>query len=177
MNAELPPVAPDVVAAAVESLTSRLLKKLDAAVETYAALPVAVDGGALRVRCGEDAEVTLTPGPSGAVTDTDGAVCSCLLAPRCLHRAAVLSACPVADAEHMAAAEPETGPSGAAADLHGSEGGAPSTGGHRAAGGDSSSTVGATVGAAASLEADGSSAAAAAAEDPSASRDAAAPTV
>ena len=66
MNAELPPVAPDVVAAAVESLTSRLRKKLDAAVETYAALPVTVDGGAVRVRCGEDAEVTLTPGPSGA---------------------------------------------------------------------------------------------------------------
>ncbi|SOD81560.1 SWIM zinc finger [Streptomyces sp. 1222.2] len=98
MNAELPPAAPDVVAAAVESLTSRLRKKLDAAIETYAAVPVTADGGALRVRCGEDAEVTLTPGPSGAVTDAEAAVCSCLLAPRCLHRAAVLSACPVADA-------------------------------------------------------------------------------
>ena len=103
MNAELPPVAPEVVAAAVESLTSRLRKKLDAAVETYAALPVEADGGVLRVRCGEDAEVTLTPGPSGAVTDAERAVCSCLLAPRCLHRAAVLSACPVADAEDTAA--------------------------------------------------------------------------
>ncbi|SFN33319.1 hypothetical protein SAMN04487980_101734 [Streptomyces sp. cf124] len=114
MNAELPPVAPDVVAAAVESLTSRLRKKLDAAVETYAALPVTVDGGAVRVRCGEDAEVTLTPGPSGAVTDAERAVCGCLLAPRCLHRAAVLSACPVADAEAMptTATEPEAGPSG-----------------------------------------------------------------
>ncbi|HSX96970.1 MAG TPA: hypothetical protein VLG91_06210, partial [Streptomyces sp.] len=99
MNTELPPVAPDVVAAAVESLTSRLRKKLDAAIETYAAVPVTADGGALRVRCGEDAEVTLTPGPSGAVTDAERAVCSCLLAPRCLHRAAVLSACPVADSD------------------------------------------------------------------------------
>ncbi|WP_215452098.1 SWIM zinc finger family protein [Streptomyces sp. ATCC 21386] len=122
MNAELPPVAPEVVAAAVESLTSRLRKKLDAAVETYAALPVEVDDGVLRVRCGEDAEVTLAPGPSGAVTDAERAVCSCLLAPRCLHRAAVLSACPVADAEDTAAAEP------AADDLHGSDGEAPASG-------------------------------------------------
>ncbi|MDW8806744.1 hypothetical protein P1P68_18630 [Streptomyces scabiei] len=99
MNAELPPAAPDVVAAAVESLTSRLRKRLDAAIETYAALPVTADGAALRVRCGEDAEVTLTPGPTGAVNDAERAVCSCLLAPRCLHRAAVLSACPVADTE------------------------------------------------------------------------------
>ncbi|MFF6783305.1 hypothetical protein [Streptomyces sp. NPDC012510] len=99
MNPELPPAAPDVVAAAVESLTSRLRKKLDAAIESYTAVPVTADGGVLRIRCGEDAEVTLAPGPTGAVTDAEQAVCSCLLAPRCLHRAAVLSACPVADAE------------------------------------------------------------------------------
>ncbi|MEU0950541.1 hypothetical protein ABZ379_49195, partial [Streptomyces canus] len=86
MNTELPPVAPEVVAAAVEQLTSRLRKKLDAAIETYATLPVAADGTVRRVRCGEDAEVTLTPGPSGAVTEAAQARCSCLLAPRCLHR-------------------------------------------------------------------------------------------
>ncbi|SNX65899.1 hypothetical protein SAMN06272735_7741 [Streptomyces sp. TLI_55] len=99
MNAELPPVAPEVVAAAVEQLTSRLRKKLDATIETYATLPVTVDGDVRRVRCGEDAEVTLTPGPSGAVTDAGQAECSCLLAPRCLHRTAVLGAAPVADAD------------------------------------------------------------------------------
>ncbi|MGW3661976.1 hypothetical protein [Streptomyces sp. NPDC005141] len=98
MNPELPSVAPDVVASAVESLTSRLRKKLDASIESYAALPVVADGSVRRVRCGEDAEVTLTPGPSGSVTDAGQAVCSCLLAPRCLHRAAVLAACPLADA-------------------------------------------------------------------------------
>lgn len=97
MNPELPPAAPDVVAAAVEGLTTRLRKKLDAAIESYAALPVVVDGSVRRVRCGEDAEVALAPGPSGAVTDADHVVCSCLLAPRCLHRAAVLGACPLAD--------------------------------------------------------------------------------
>ncbi|MCA2225973.1 SWIM zinc finger family protein [Nonomuraea aurantiaca] len=103
MNAptSLPPVAPQVVAAAVESLTSRLRKKLDAAIEQYAAVPVVADAEGIRITCGEDAVVTLTPGPSGAIVDDDQARCSCLLAPRCLHRAAVLSACPVADPESM----------------------------------------------------------------------------
>ncbi|MES5820636.1 hypothetical protein [Streptomyces sp. RG80] len=108
MNTDLPPVAPEVVAAAVEQLTSRLRKKLDAAIETYATLPVTVDGAVRRVRCGEDAEVTLTPGPSGAVTDDGQAECSCLLAPRCLHRAAVLGAAPVADADTAAEAPDPT---------------------------------------------------------------------
>ncbi|MDC2956696.1 SWIM zinc finger family protein [Streptomyces gilvifuscus] len=102
MNAELPPVAPEVVAAAVEQLTSRLRKKLDATIETYTTLPVTADGTVRRLRCGEDAEVTLTPGPSGAITDAAQAECSCLLAPRCLHRAAVLGAAPVADSDAVA---------------------------------------------------------------------------
>lgn len=110
MNAELPPVAPDVVAAAVEALTSRLRKKLDAAIESYATVPVTTDGDVRRVRCGEDAEVTLTPGASGAVTEAEQAVCSCLLAPRCLHRTAVLGACPVADAELLAGGDGDADP-------------------------------------------------------------------
>ncbi|MGW0706329.1 hypothetical protein ACWD4G_10240 [Streptomyces sp. NPDC002643] len=123
MNAELPPAAPDVVAAAVESLTSRLRKKLDAAIESYAALPVTADAGALRIRCGEDAEVTLTPGASGALTDPEQVLCSCLLAPRCLHRAAVLGVCPVADADDLADMPAETtAASGAGAGAHGEAG-------------------------------------------------------
>ncbi|WP_431918535.1 SWIM zinc finger family protein [Nonomuraea jabiensis] len=94
----LPPVTPEVVAAAVESLTSRLRKKLDAAIEQYAALPVTAGGEGVRITCGEDAVVTLSPGASGVIADGDQASCSCLLAPRCLHRAAVLSACPIGDA-------------------------------------------------------------------------------
>ena len=105
MNPELPPVTPEVAAASVEALTSRLRKKLDAAIETYVAAPVTVEGPVRRVRCGEDAEVVLTPGPSGAVTNAGEAMCSCLLAPRCLHLAAVLGACPVADAETAVAQE------------------------------------------------------------------------
>ncbi|MGX1914699.1 hypothetical protein ACWIID_38625 [Streptomyces phaeochromogenes] len=95
----LPPVAPEVFASAVESLTTRLRGRLDAAAEALAAAPVTVEGGMFGVRCGEDALVTLAPDPSGAVTDAEQARCTCLLAPRCLHRAAVLGACPVAVTE------------------------------------------------------------------------------
>ncbi|MET9900744.1 hypothetical protein [Streptomyces sp. NPDC006446] len=110
MNPELPPVAPDVVASAVESLTSRLRKKLDASIESYAALPVLADGRLRSVGCGEDAEVTLTPDPSGTVTEAGQAVCSCLLAPRCLHRAAVLASCPLADTASEDAVEGGSAP-------------------------------------------------------------------
>lgn len=92
----LPPVAPDVIADAVENLSPRLRKKLDTAIEQYAAEPVGINTGTFSVNCGEDAVVTLAPGPAGAVTQADQATCTCLLTPRCLHRAAVLSACPVA---------------------------------------------------------------------------------
>ncbi|MFI7130635.1 hypothetical protein ACIBQ1_33445 [Nonomuraea sp. NPDC050153] len=115
----LPSVTPDVVAAAVESLTSRLRKKLDAAIEQYAALPVTAGGEGVQVACGEDAVVTLSPGPSGVIDDGDQVRCSCLLAPRCLHRAAVLGACPIADAlPHPPAADPPdgTGPGEPASD-------------------------------------------------------------
>ncbi|WP_217142365.1 SWIM zinc finger family protein [Streptomyces sp. AC627_RSS907] len=96
----LPPVAPEVFASVVAGLTTRLRGRLDAAVGALAATPVvATEDGTFRVRCGEDAWVTLTPDPSGTVTDPGQARCTCLLAPRCLHRAAVLGACPVPDAE------------------------------------------------------------------------------
>jgi hypothetical protein len=93
----LPPVAPEVTAAAVESLTSRLLKKLDAAVAQYGAAEVVVDGDVVRVHCAEDAVVTLAPDAAGVVATDEQAQCTCLLAPKCLHRAAVLTACPVAE--------------------------------------------------------------------------------
>ncbi|MDH2390183.1 SWIM zinc finger family protein, partial [Streptomyces sp. HNM0663] len=92
----LPPVAPEVGAEAAEQLTSRLRGRLDSAVERLRRAPVSASGGVWRVACGEDADVTLEPGPSGVVSEAGQARCSCLLAPRCLHRAAVLHLCPVA---------------------------------------------------------------------------------
>ncbi|MFF2013883.1 hypothetical protein ACFVWY_33130 [Streptomyces sp. NPDC058195] len=95
----LPPVAPDVLADAVEQLSTRLRKKLDAAIPGCADQASTTADGAVEVRFGEDATVTLRPGPSGTVTNREQAVCTCLLAPRCLHRAAVLGAAPLADGE------------------------------------------------------------------------------
>ncbi|MFJ5831842.1 hypothetical protein [Streptomyces sp. NPDC093089] len=102
---DLPPVAPDVLAEAVEQLTARLRKKLDAAIASCAEHATPAADGTVTVPFGEDAHVTLRPGPSGAVTRAEQAVCTCLLAPRCLHRAAVLGAAPIADAEPPAPAE------------------------------------------------------------------------
>lgn len=93
----LPPVLPQVTAEAVAALPSRLHRRLDSAVERLAGVPVRRVDAVVEVDCGAEALVTLTPGPAGTVTDPDQARCSCLLAPRCLHRAAVLVACPVAD--------------------------------------------------------------------------------
>ncbi|MFD5768742.1 hypothetical protein ACFWIN_23380 [Streptomyces sp. NPDC127049] len=108
----LPPVAPEVLAEAVGHLTARLRKKLDAAVAECAGRAEPGPDGAVRVRFGEDTLVTLRPGPSGTVTDPGEAVCTCLLAPRCLHRAAVLGAAPLADATAAEASEeaPVTSP-------------------------------------------------------------------
>jgi hypothetical protein len=127
MNAELPPAAPDVVAAAVQGLTTRLRKKLDAAIESYATVPVVTDGAVRHVRCGEDAEVTLRPGPSGTVTEADQVVCSCLLAPRCLHRAAVLGACPLGDADSEAGSSTDGDGDGDGAQQEGTEAAAGTT--------------------------------------------------
>ncbi|MEV7520078.1 hypothetical protein [Streptomyces sp. NPDC091371] len=97
MSTELPAVAPEVLAEAVENLTARLRKKLDAAAASCAADATGGADGSVAVRFGEDAVVTLKPGPEGTVTLAEQAVCSCLLAPRCLHRTAVLAAAPLAD--------------------------------------------------------------------------------
>ncbi|KQX50080.1 MULTISPECIES: hypothetical protein [unclassified Streptomyces] len=94
----LPPVAPEILAEAVEQLSARLRKKLDAAIASCAANIGAAADGSVDVPFGEDAVVSLRPGPSGAIVEAGQAVCTCLLAPRCLHRAAVLGAAPIADA-------------------------------------------------------------------------------
>lgn len=88
----LPPVDPSVTAGAVAALPARLKGRLDATVEQARTWPVASDGSTVVVRPDEKTTVTLTI-PVATVAD---AVCSCLLSPRCLHRAAVLSAAPIA---------------------------------------------------------------------------------
>lgn len=97
-GAPLPPVAPEVFAAAVDSLTTRLRRRLDAAVESLSTTPVdSAEDGTYGIRCGADAWVTLAPGPSGTITSPDQVRCTCLLSPRCLHRAAALGTSPIAN--------------------------------------------------------------------------------
>ncbi|WP_406860782.1 hypothetical protein ABZO31_10120 [Streptomyces sp. HUAS MG47] len=101
MTTALPPVAPEVAADALDLLPARLRKRVDATVTKAAAWPVepADDGAGVRVRVAEDTTVTLTT-TDGVVATADAAVCSCLLSPACLHRAAVLTMAPLADPTH-----------------------------------------------------------------------------
>ncbi|MFJ2176156.1 hypothetical protein ACIOHE_25105 [Streptomyces sp. NPDC087851] len=93
--AVLPPVAAEVAAGALDLLPARLRKRVDGAVAKAAGWPVeATDEGVL-VRVAEDTAVTLRV-TGGIVADAESAVCDCLLAPACLHRAAVLSSAPLA---------------------------------------------------------------------------------
>ncbi|WP_341874187.1 hypothetical protein [Streptomyces vinaceus] len=116
-ESNLPPVAPEVLAEAVENLTARLRKKLDAAIEGCAAGARPGEDGGVTVRFGEDALVTLRPGPGGAVATAEQATCTCLLAPRCLHRAAVLGAAPLADRADLSAPDGADVPAPDRADL------------------------------------------------------------
>ncbi|MFG2987854.1 hypothetical protein ACGFZK_00765 [Streptomyces sp. NPDC048257] len=131
MSTELPPVAPEVLAEAVENLTARLRKKLDAATEGCAAGATHGADGTVTLRFGEDALVTLRPGPAGTISTAEQATCSCLLAPRCLHRAAVLGAAPLADTspEPATAVEPpeSTEPTSAAGPTPATESGEPTS--------------------------------------------------
>jgi len=97
----LPPVSPNVLAEAVDALPARLRKRLDEVVDQARGWPVesTPDGVVVRV---DDQRVRL----AARVLSADDAVCSCLLAPRCLHRTALLAAAPVLPAEPDAAAPP-----------------------------------------------------------------------
>ncbi|MEE6257913.1 hypothetical protein [Plantactinospora sonchi] len=96
--AALPPVVPELVATTMTALPPRLHRRLDAAVARLGAAPRDGTPDGIRVDCGPEAQVLLVAGPGGVITAADQVRCSCLLTPRCLHRAAVLTACPVADA-------------------------------------------------------------------------------
>ncbi|WP_328476300.1 hypothetical protein OHA21_21540 [Actinoplanes sp. NBC_00393] len=87
----LPPVTAEVTAEAVAALPARLRTRLDAAIEQARTWPISLDGDAVSVHPDDQTTVTLTTPVSSAAD----AVCSCLLAPRCLHRAAVLSTAPI----------------------------------------------------------------------------------
>src|SRR5262245_52473696 len=100
----LPPVAPSVLADAVEALPSRLRKRLDDMRASAREWPVVEAGGGVVVTVDAQTTVTLA---TEVRADAD-AVCNCLLAPRCIHRTAVLAIAPVlTDAPQVAVDAPE----------------------------------------------------------------------
>lgn len=95
--ANLPAVQPHVTAEIVGALSPRLARRLDTAVAKILdrTRSWSADGTELRIAVDDDAELVLRT-ESGTVTSTDAVTCSCLLAPACLHRAASVSAAPLA---------------------------------------------------------------------------------
>ncbi|AXG77718.1 hypothetical protein DVK44_08440 [Streptomyces paludis] len=88
-------MAPEVAAGALELLPTRLRKRVDGAAAKAAGRPVEPFPDGVLVRVTEETTVTLRLTAGIVATEAD-AVCDCLLAPACLHRAAVLSLAPLA---------------------------------------------------------------------------------
>ncbi|TYC77940.1 hypothetical protein EH183_09115 [Streptomyces sp. CB01881] len=93
-----PAVRPEVVAEVVGGLSARLQKRLDGAAAKLAARPVERSGDDWRVAVDEEAELVLHA-PGGVVVDQAGVRCGCLLAPACVHRAAAVTVCRLAEDE------------------------------------------------------------------------------
>ncbi|GAA4600998.1 hypothetical protein BJY16_003725 [Actinoplanes octamycinicus] len=135
----LPPVDPAVTAEAVAALPARLRKRLDDLIPQALTWPVSPDGDRVTVRPDDQTSVTLAV----PVTAAADAVCTCLLAPRCLHRAAVLSAAPIHTATPPPGDAPESPASpatlvGPASSENPASSGAPASPGGPATGGPAS---------------------------------------
>ncbi|WP_435130513.1 hypothetical protein [Actinacidiphila sp. bgisy144] len=103
----LPPVAAGAAADALADLPPRLRKRLDGAVAKVAGWQVTREEGAVRVAVDADTSVLLALTARGTVATAAAVRCDCLLAPACLHRAAVLAAAPLAEEAEEEAEEPE----------------------------------------------------------------------
>ncbi|MFJ8435247.1 hypothetical protein ACIQ9P_28525 [Kitasatospora sp. NPDC094019] len=93
-----PAVRPEVVAEVVAGLSARLQKRLDGAAAKLAERPVERVGEDWRIAVDEETELVLHA-PGGVVATSGDVRCGCLLAPACVHRAAAVTVCPLADGE------------------------------------------------------------------------------
>ncbi|WP_030391832.1 MULTISPECIES: hypothetical protein [Kitasatospora] len=96
-----PAVRPEVVAEVVAGLSARLQKRLDGAAAKLAERPVERTGEEWRIAVDEETELVLHA-PGGVVATSGDVRCGCLLAPACVHRAAAVTVCPLADGEPSA---------------------------------------------------------------------------
>lgn len=95
----LPPVAPGVVADVLAALPPRLRKRVDTALDRAAAWEVTRRGDTARAEL--DPETTLTwTLRAGVLVAADDLACSCLLAPKCLHRGIAVAAADIAEPDH-----------------------------------------------------------------------------
>jgi hypothetical protein len=95
MNA-LPPVAPEVLADILDDLPPRLRKRVDTALPRASSWPIAINAD--QATATVDDETTLTWHlTNGILTTADALACSCLLAPRCLHRGVAVAAAETAE--------------------------------------------------------------------------------
>ncbi|MEU1888887.1 hypothetical protein ABZ491_25780 [Micromonospora rifamycinica] len=108
----LPAVTAPVLAEALDALPARLRRKVDDAVVRARGWPVTGTADGVSVRVDESTTVTLVA-VDGVVRGAADARCSCLLAPNCLHRMAVLALAPVDD---VVPAGPPTSPGEPATD-------------------------------------------------------------
>ena len=109
MSTALPPVTPAAASEAMSDLPPRLRKRLPAAAEKAKTWPVTRDARTVTITVDEETSIHLALTPHGTVNSASDVTCSCLLAPACLHRAAILAAAPLAE-EGTPEAEPEPEP-------------------------------------------------------------------
>src|SRR5690349_21341505 len=94
----VPPVFPAVVADVLDALPPRLRKRVDASLGRVAEWTVTADADTATAAL--DAETTLTwTLRRGVLTTADDLVCSCLIAPKCLHRGVAVAAADVAEGD------------------------------------------------------------------------------
>ncbi|MFE5790446.1 hypothetical protein [Rhodococcus erythropolis] len=98
----LPCIDARTVAAAIAALPTRLQKRADAVIATRNDWLLSTTDTGVRVHLAGEVTVELAV----AANQVETAVCTCLLSPRCAHRAAVLSACPPAEQQDSAESDP-----------------------------------------------------------------------
>ncbi|MEV7353435.1 hypothetical protein [Kitasatospora sp. NPDC091276] len=104
-----PVVRPEVVAEVVAGLSARLQKRLDGAAAKLAERPVIRCGDEWRVEVDEETALVLHA-PGAVVADAADVRCGCLLAPACVHRAAAVTLCPLAELAELAEETEEVTP-------------------------------------------------------------------
>ncbi|GAA0211081.1 hypothetical protein GCM10010492_06140 [Saccharothrix mutabilis subsp. mutabilis] len=92
----LPPVAPAVLADVLDALPPRLRKRVDTSLDRASSWEITTSPTEARAEL--DPETTLTwTLHDGVLTDATNLACTCLLAPKCLHRGVAVAAAPITD--------------------------------------------------------------------------------